>query len=314
MPSAKTQSSFRDRIMPVETTRYTRVITWLNVITNIGIVGTGGLVRLTGSGLGCSEWPYCTPESIFPTPELGIHGMIEFGNRTLTFVLVVVALLAFLAVVRTPKQLALRRIPLWIGVLIIVQAVVGGITVWLELDPRIVGVHFLISALLAALAGLQLARVQRVHELPANLAITRDRGVWFVALLVTVLCWFTELVGVLTTGSGPHAGDELAARNGLDPVIMHHVHAWPGYALLISIVVLRILVARAKLDASQKLTDTLAVFVMMQIGFGIYQARTGLPIWSVAVHMVLAVTVLAMLSVLLVNLRRELSRPTEVAE
>lgn len=293
--------------MPTEVTRYTRVITWLNVITNIGIVGTGGLVRLTGSGLGCSEWPYCTPESIFPTQELGIHGLIEFGNRTLTFVLVVVALLAFLAVVRTPKQLGLRWIPLWIGVLIIVQAVVGGITVLLELDPRLVGIHFLISALLAALAGWQLARVQQGGMQPRFTANTAGRGVWISGVVVAVLCWLTELVGVLTTGSGPHAGDVLAARNGLDPVIMHHVHAWPGYALLISIVVLRILAARAKLPTTRKLTDTLAMIVVMQIGFGIYQARNGLPIASVAVHMVIAATILALLSVLLVNLRHELN-------
>lgn len=315
MRSAETQqSSFRDRFMPTEVTGYTRVVTWLNVITNIGIVGTGGLVRLTGSGLGCSEWPYCTPESIFPTAELGIHGMIEFGNRTLTFVLVVVALLAFLAVVRTPKQLGLRRIPLVIGILIIVQAVVGGVTVWLELDPRIVGVHFLFSALLAALAGLQLARVQWAHERPANLAITREHAVWFVALLVTLLCWFTEIVGVLTTGSGPHAGDELAARNGLDPVVMHHVHAWPGYALLAAIVLLLVLVHSKQLLRSRNLTVALTALVLVQIGFGVYQARTGLPIWSVAIHMVLAVTVLASLSVLLVNLRRELSQPHDVNE
>lgn len=72
--------------------RWLRIFAWVSFITNVVIIGTGGAVRLTGSGLGCSEWPLCTPESLVPTAELGIHGLIEFGNRTMTGVLVLAAL------------------------------------------------------------------------------------------------------------------------------------------------------------------------------------------------------------------------------
>ena len=293
--------------MPTEVNPYTRVMAWLNVFANVGIVGTGGLVRLTGSGLGCDVWPYCTGNSLFPTPELGIHGLIEFGNRTLTGVLVVVALLAYLSVRRTDPNLGLRRPAFLIGIIIIVQAVVGGITVLLQLDPRIVGIHFLFSAALAALAGLELQRVRLAQPLPAQHAFSGGRGTWFTAMTMTVFFWIVETIGVLTTGSGPHAGDELAARNGLDPVFMHHFHAWSGYALLATIVVMLLVASTQNLQRTLRLTAVLMVMVLVQIIIGVFQARTGLPIIPVAVHMLLAVSVLVVLSVMLVTLRRELA-------
>ncbi|HYP73170.1 MAG TPA: COX15/CtaA family protein, partial [Microbacterium sp.] len=119
--------------LPVEIGRGTRVLAWLVLISNVVIVGTGGLVRLTGSGMGCETWPYCTAGSLTPTDELGIHGLIEFGNRTLTGVLVIVSLLAFLSVVRLwNSRPELPRLTLAIGLGIILQAVIGGITVWLH--------------------------------------------------------------------------------------------------------------------------------------------------------------------------------------
>ena len=91
--TAASRPSAVQAVLPDRITRYTRVLAWLVLVTNIVIVGTGGLVRLTGSGMGCETWPYCTSDSLVPTPELGVHGLIEFGNRTLTGVLVIVALL-----------------------------------------------------------------------------------------------------------------------------------------------------------------------------------------------------------------------------
>lgn len=294
-------------LLPTTVTAYTRVIVWLNLIVNIGIVGTGGLVRLTGSGLGCPTWPMCTPESLVPTQEMGIHGLIEFGNRTLTGVLVVVALLAFLAVLRTPKSLGLVRPAFAIGVLIIVQAIIGGITVLVELDPRIVGVHFLFSAAIVALAGLLLQRVRLAEPLPRADATKAAPGLWAIALVVAALTWFTEIFGVLTTGAGPHAGDSAAARNGLDPAIMQHVHAWPGYALVAALLVLLFVAARTGAKQTLRSTMWLGVIVLIQIGFGVYQARTGLPIWSVVIHMLLAVVAVAQLSIMLVTARREIA-------
>lgn len=92
-------TGWRDRFfawMPREVDARVRVFAWLSFIFEVFIIGTGGAVRLTGSGLGCSEWPLCTPESLVPTPEQGIHGIIEFGNRTITGVVGILAIVVLL--------------------------------------------------------------------------------------------------------------------------------------------------------------------------------------------------------------------------
>lgn len=298
--------SIAKTLLPDHVTTWTRVIAWVNLIVNIGIVGTGGLVRLTGSGLGCPTWPLCTDDSLVPTPEMGIHGVIEFGNRTLTGVVVVAALLTFLAVLKTRRSgLGLVAPSVWVGVLIIVQAVVGGITVLLHLDPRIVGIHFLFSALIVSIAALLLQRVRLAEQLPRPDATKSVPGFWLSAIVVAVLTWITEIVGVLTTGAGPHAGDTIAARNGLDPAVMQHVHAWPGYALVIAIAIFLFITYRGDFPRTRPVALTLAAVIVVQIAVGVFQARTGLPIWSVVVHMLLAVISLAVLSFVLVNARRD---------
>ncbi|KAB1644256.1 heme A synthase [Gulosibacter chungangensis] len=292
--------------MPDHVTPWTRVIAWVNLAVNIIIVGTGGLVRLTGSGLGCPTWPMCTDDSLVPTAEMGIHGIIEFGNRTLTGVVVVAALLTFLAVFNTARTgLGLVIPSLWVGSLIIVQAIVGGITVLFHLDPRIVGVHFLFSALIVGIAALLLQRVRLAEQLPRRGATKGAPGMWAMAIVVAVLTWITEVVGVLTTGAGPHAGDSIAARNGLDAAIMQHVHAWPGYALVVALAIFLVVVFRGQYPRTRRSSIALSAIVVVQIGVGVFQARTGLPIWSVALHMVLAVVTIAVLAVVLVNARRD---------
>ncbi|MGO1545420.1 MAG: COX15/CtaA family protein [Gulosibacter sp.] len=293
-------------LMPDHVTRWTRLIAWVNLVVNIGIVATGGLVRLTGSGLGCPTWPLCTDDSLVPTQEMGIHGIIEFGNRTLTGVVAIAALLAFLAVLNTRhSRMGLVAPSVWVGVLVIVQAGVGGITVLVELDPRVVGLHFLLSALNVAIAALLLQRVRLAEPLPDAGATKGAPALWITAVTVAVLTWITEIVGVLTTGAGPHAGDSAAARNGLDPAIMQHVHAWPGYALAVALVVFLFLAYRGNYPRTRPVAVALFISVVVQIGFGVYQARTGLPIWSVVIHMALAVVALAILTAVLVNVRRD---------
>lgn len=101
--------------------RWLLLLAWLSFIAEVLIIGTGGAVRLTGSGLGCSEWPLCTPESLVPTAELGIHGVIEFGNRTLTGV---VGLLALAVLALTLLHLRARR-----ELLLIASFAAGGIVI-----------------------------------------------------------------------------------------------------------------------------------------------------------------------------------------
>lgn len=291
-----------DRV-PVRIGRATRVLSWLVLASNILIVGTGGLVRLTGSGMGCETWPYCTSESLVPTQELGIHGLIEFGNRTLTGLLVIVALLAFLSVVRLqPRRPDLVRLTLANGFGIILQAVVGGITVWMHLHPSIVGLHYLISAALVAISAVY---VHRVHSGPASRERAVPRGFATLVHLTSVAVAVTVVVGILLTGAGPHAGDDAAARNGLDPVFWQHVHSWPAYATLLLTVI--ILIASLRLPRDLQVTRWILVLLaveLVQIGVGLWQARTGLPIVLVNIHMVLAVALVAAMTAVVVHLRR----------
>jgi len=288
-----------------------RVLAWLSLIVNIGIVGTGGLVRLTGSGMGCETWPYCTAESLVPTPELGIHGLIEFGNRTLTGVLVVVAALMFLSVLRLqPRRPDLVRISFAIGLGIILQAVVGGITVWLHLHPSIVGLHFLLSAALVALATVLVYRVYTVPG-PRRRAVPPAYAV--LAYLTSASVALTVVVGILLTGSGPHAGDDAAARNGLDPILWQHIHAWPGYLTFGLTVILLIRSLRTPPDLRLPLWVSLLLGVeLVQIAVGLWQARTGLPIVLVNIHMVLAVALVAAMTSVVLHLARPVRAGAEV--
>ncbi len=117
-----------------------------SIVANVGIVITGGAVRLTGSGLGCPTWPRCTEDSYTATPAMGINGAIEFGNRLLTFAVGLVALLAIASALLQPRRRR-RTVILAAAVFagIPAQAVVGGITVITHLNPWVVGCHFLVS-------------------------------------------------------------------------------------------------------------------------------------------------------------------------
>lgn len=298
-------SRLRSRL-PDRITRATRVLAWLVLISNIVIVGTGGLVRLTGSGMGCETWPYCTAESLVPTRELGIHGLIEFGNRTLTGVLVVVALLAFLSVVRMwHTRPELPRLTLAVGIGIILQAVIGGVTVWLHLHPSIVGLHYLVSAALVALSAVYVARVY-AQPGPRRRAVARRYAILTHVTSAAVLV--TVVIGILLTGSGPHAGDDAAARNGLDPIFWQHVHSWPAYVLFALTLVL--FAASFRMPQVLRLplwTGLLLGIEILQIAVGLWQARTGLPIVLVNIHMVLAVCLVAAMTAVVMHLKAPLA-------
>ena len=144
------------------------------------LVVTGGAVRLTASGLGCPTWPRCTDTSLVNTPEMGIHGFIEFGNRLLTFALAAVAVLMLVYLWNLRKE---RRdlFLLALGLLasIPAQAVIGGITVLTNLNPWVVGLHFLVSMALVVIATLLVNRAYgrtgrfASHALPALPGVLR---------------------------------------------------------------------------------------------------------------------------------------------
>lgn len=287
-----------------------RFLAWSSFVLQIVLIGTGGAVRLTASGLGCPTWPECTDGSLVNTAELGIHGFIEFGNRLLTIVLSLVVIAMFLAVVRMHAS---RRDLFWLalvqGLSIPFQAVLGGITVLSGLNPYVVGLHFVVSIGLVILTTVLLYRVYRGRHGAGWLAPR-----WFVILVrvTSVVVGITVVFGIITTGSGPHAGDnsdpqKLAPRNGLDPVLLQHVHSWPAYltfGLTVAIVVAAIVPgARLASPSIRRFAIALLCVEIVQIGVGLTQSQLGLPIALVNIHLVLAALLVAATTALALALR-----------
>ncbi|GAA1695648.1 COX15/CtaA family protein [Microcella alkalica] len=287
--------------LPTTTDRRVRFIAWASLVSQTLIVGTGGAVRLTGSGLGCPTWPRCTVDSFVATPEMGIHGLVEFGNRLLTFVLVIIAIVAFTFVVRMRRERPeLLRLSVALGLGIPAQAIIGGITVLTNLNPWIVGFHFIVSAVLVALAT---AFVVRVYRGPAGALEPLPRAVRPLAIATAVIVWITVLVGIVVTGSGPHAGDGGAARNGLDSEFWQHVHSWPAYASFAGSILLLLFAVRTGPDLLRTASLALVAVELIQIAVGLAQARLGLPVVLVGVHMVLACVLVAVMTLVLLSLR-----------
>ncbi len=302
--------------LPDGVDRRVRIMAWATLVSQTLLVGTGGAVRLTGSGLGCPTWPRCTDDSFVNTPEMGIHGVIEFGNRLLTFVLVVVAILTFLAVLRLKRRgYGLFSLAVAIACGIPAQAVIGGISVRMQLNPYVVGLHFVVSIVLVALSTVlvwrtRYPREQRVRLAPGWLAGVAHTTAFFVAV--------TILVGIVTTGSGPHAGDSGAARNGLDSEFLQHVHSWPAYIVLALTVVLWVSARRLRLPRMLTFVTLLLVVEVVQMIVGITQSRLGLPEILVGLHMVLACVLASAMTAVVLSLRgspaaETLSTPTEPA-
>lgn len=282
-----------------------RVAAWASLVSQILIIGTGGAVRLTASGLGCPTWPRCTEDSFVSTPEMGFHGVIEFGNRLLTFLLVIIAIVMFAFVVRMARERPeLLRLSIVLGLGIPAQAVLGGITVLTNLNPYVVGLHYLLSILLVGLAAVLLYRVRHGKKTDQWASPTPVRGL-AVALLVAL--GVSIVLGVLTTGSGPHAGDAGAARNGLDSALLQHFHAWPSYIVLGLSVTLVGLSLLAGVGTARFRRTAIAVLsiVGVQIVVGLVQARNGLPEILVGIHMVLAAVAAALAVSLLLAARSD---------
>nr|BFE62373.1 COX15/CtaA family protein [Dactylosporangium thailandense] len=249
---------------------------------NIGIVCTGGLVRLTGSGLGCPTWPRCTDDSYVTTAEMGYHGVIEFGNRTLTGVLSVFALVAIAAAWRQRRHSkAALRATVWVLAGIAFQGVLGGITVRLALNPWSVAVHFLASIALIALVFVLWDRTR--GEPPRW---TAPRAMRTAGIFVTVVSAVVLVLGTIVTGSGPHSGDTKATRTGFDPEAMSQLHT-DAVMVLVGLSVAMWFGLRA-LGAPLRVTRAAAILVAVELAQGVVgfvQYFTGLPWPVVILHM-----------------------------
>jgi len=266
----------------------------LLVFLQIAIVVTGGAVRLTGSGLGCPTWPECTPGSYTPVPhqvEGQLHAWIEFGNRLLTFVLLLCALLAFVIAIRVSKNAVMKNRVRLLAALQVIgifgQGILGGITVLTDLNPIPVAGHFLLSILLIAGA------ISLRYEI---IGIVKQKADGIVATLMPLLTWLTMLVlvvGTVVTGSGPHAGDINAKRFGFNPRIVSWLHADLVIALVVLTLVLWLI---TRVSQNKVIHRYLSIFLLISISQGLIgyiQYFTGLPELIVAAHLLGATLVWA---------------------
>ena len=250
------------------------------LIFQTGIVLTGGVVRLTGSGLGCPTWPECTGDSYTPVQGQieGFKSWIEFGNRLLTFALVLACAISVLAVLIS-KRKDLRLLVLGQLAGIFGQAILGGITVLTNLNPLPVAGHFILSIILIAGAQSLLTKAKT----PFNRKEFGRNPLHLLSRSHIVLTLIVILIGTLVTGSGPHAGDVDSPRFGFDVQTIAWLHADIVIALLgLS---LAYLVYSSTPIATKRLLKFFFLAALFQGAIGYVQYFSGLPELIVAMHM-----------------------------
>jgi len=268
-----------------------RGVFWANLVAQVGIVITGGIVRVTGSGLGCPTWPECVDGSITPTSQQAEtwHKYIEFGNRTLTGVLMLLAIAAVIGAlswrrrsgVHRPWVMVLAAVPL-LGT--VAQAVLGGITVLVDLHPMAVGSHLLLSMLVIA-ACVALVQFAGERTDPPGTPITRPATRFLGNALIAVTAVIV-VMGTVVTGSGPHAGDAGSVRLDLDPRLVSWLHA-DIVLLFIGMLVgmLALLHVDSSSPAARNRAWWLVGFAVLQGAIGYLQYFTGLPWVLVTFHL-----------------------------
>ena len=251
------------------------------------LVITGGLVRLTGSGLGCPTWPKCTADSYRPVesqPQL--HAWIEFGNRLIAWLIFIFALLALVGIVKHLKERndykKLRNLALWQLMGFIAQVVLGGITVLTKLNPLAVSGHFLLSIpLVAGALSLRNRYIYQDHFL-VNSTTKLLKNIYLLAVIVLIF------IGTVVTGSGPLAGDLQAKRYKLDGAQVAQLHSYIAITVLILFIGLFVSVKSFEgKDVYNSLLKTLyftAVILIAEGAIGYRQFALGLPEVLVAIH------------------------------
>ncbi|QJU53548.1 COX15/CtaA family protein [Herbiconiux sp. KACC 21604] len=254
------------------------------LVVSILIIITGGVVRVTGSGLGCPTWPACDDGSLTTTPELGIHGFIEFANRVLTGVLIAAVGWAIVAArLQKPRERSMTRLAWSQFWLVVVNALAGGVTVLTELNPWVVAMHFVMAIALLTTTTLTWHRAHRGQTADASFPRWIGALAWVLVIATAVLI----LVGTLVTGTGPHAGDSAdVPRMAFVWEQVTVVHGVLGVVVLVLGVVLLVGVRRVPgASLALRRVVTFVVVVVLQAALGIAQALLGLPEWMVVLHL-----------------------------
>lgn len=318
-------STYSGAVGPERVTRLIPKVAWANLVAQIGIIVTGGAVRLTGSGLGCSTWPNCEPGQFTPQVRdaADYHGLIEFANRGLAGIVLLIALaLVVLTLVHGRTRPELRRRPveaLAVGIVagVVLQAVVGGVTVWVELHPAVVGSHFLLSGALVALSAYLVARLREADGPTRPLAATGVGALRPLAIALAVATVVLVVLGVVVTGAGPHSGDEnVGYRFAVDPVSVARIHAVSAWVFTAIVVALLVLLHRARpapgaeaeVARAQRRIRVLLVVTLAQAVVGYAQYFTGLPELLVGIHLFAAAVLIATVTFAITGLRVRTAR------
>ncbi|QDY67562.1 cytochrome oxidase assembly protein [Glutamicibacter halophytocola] len=255
------------------------------MIAAILIIVGGGVVRVTGSGLGCPDWPACTDGSLAPTAQMGIHATIEFANRLLTTVLC--AAVGWVIIAARLQREPVPAITRWAWVqfwLVVLNAVIGGVTVWVKLNPFMVAGHFLAATLLLTAAAITWDKTQNLiaGEHPASTGKLKALGTIMLAANAALV-----IAGTAATGSGPHAGDSAdVPRMGFDWLGITVFHALVAVLALATVVVMWRTANQQQLaSVSRKAKMYVLVFAGQGL-IGIVQALTHLPELLVVCHLV----------------------------
>jgi cytochrome c oxidase assembly protein subunit 15 len=268
-----------------------RRIAFAALVAQILIVVTGAAVRLTGSGLGCTDWPGCSSDRF--VPEWGFHHWVEFGNRLLIILLIASAVLATVAARRLRPR---RRDLVWLAAALIAgvfaQAIIGAVVVVFDLDPRLTLAHFLLSMVLITDAVVLLHRSRPAGELRPGSAAALDadgprpaRNLWLLVRAMVVAGGLVLATGTVVTGSGPHGGDDRAARLDFALQTVARVHS--GAMWVFAATLLAAVVAVTRSGVARTARRPLHALVAVTVGqatVGYLQYALGVPAGLVAVH------------------------------
>ncbi|MGX9791396.1 COX15/CtaA family protein [Mycobacterium sp. MMS18-G62] len=289
--------------------RVQRIIALLVILTQGGIAVTGAIVRVTASGLGCPTWPQCFPGSFTPVPVAEVpvvHQVVEFSNRMITFLVVLTAALAVLAVTRARRRREVLIYAWLMPASTVVQAVIGGITVLTGLLWWTVAIHLLASMTMVWLAVLLFVKVGEPDDgVPTPVVPKPLRQLTVLSALVLAAVLVT---GTLVTGAGPHAGDKSVDRTvprlQIEITTLVHAHSSLLVAYLSLLVALGfgLLAVKAPRPVMLRL-GVLVALVCAQGLVGTVQFFTGVPAALVAVHVLGAAACTAATSALWASMR-----------
>ncbi len=268
-------------------TTWTRItLLWLMAITV-----TGAAVRLTGSGLGCTDWPTCTVNTELDAP--GFHSAVEFGNRMISGLAIIPVIAGWLAARKGPRpELTPWFVLMTVG--FFGQVLLGMLVTRTELDPRMVLGHFLLSIVLIFIGVVidYKARIEVTESTPTAQQARFNTGRRIRARFLVMSCAAVIIVGTLVTGSGPHAGSDTSGepipRLGFDIREISRAHSLLGW-LLVLMIVIGLFQSRPQqeapwIDVDRRWFTRIGAAAVFQGAIGYIQYSTGVPVGLVAIH------------------------------